>query len=115
MGPSTRPEGTYNMARPLGRMMKAPVPSMASKPMPPGLALSSGGLVAAKSGTSAPVQLFLSASQKTYFLRSDHGVPSGLADARLYMIRRLAGQAKPQPRCVPGLKSGSGLRLAGLF
>src|SRR5437588_6884929 len=103
------------MAKPLGRMMNAPVPSMASKATPPGLALSSGGLVAEKSITSGPSQAFLSAFQNMYFLRSDHGLPSGLAEARLYMMRRLAGQAKPQPRCVPGLKSGSGFRAAALF
>ena len=33
------------------------------------------------------------------FLRSDQGRPSGSAEARLYMIRRLCGQAKPQSGC----------------
>src|SRR5579862_4280152 len=103
------------MARPFGRIMNAPVPSMASKAIPPGLALSSGGFVAEKSITSGPSQAFLSAFQNMYFLRSDQGVPSGLAEARLYMMRRLAGQAKPQFRCVPGWKFGSGVRLAALF
>ena len=36
-----------------------------------------------KSGTSSPVHLPCSSSHQTYRLRSDHGLPSGSADARL--------------------------------
>ena len=46
-----------------------------------------------KSTSSNPVHSPFSASHHTYFLRSDHGLPSGSADARLYMIRRFDGHA----------------------
>jgi len=51
--------------------------------------------VAGKSGTSYPVHVPASASHHTSALRSLHGLPSGSAEARLYRIRRLAGQAQP--------------------
>ena len=37
-----------------------------------------------------------------------HGRPCGSAEARLYITRRLAGQAQPQLRCAPGTPGGSG-------
>ncbi len=77
-------------------MMKASVPECASSPMPSGLGLASGGLVAAKSGTSYPTHLpFVTffvlgsggfttlASHQIQRFRSLHGLPWGSADARL--------------------------------
>src|SRR5690242_15897166 len=54
-----------------------------------------GGRSAMKSGVSTPVHFSAAASHQTYRLRSDHGRPSGSADARLYMSRRFAGHAQP--------------------
>src|SRR2546425_9722052 len=93
-------------------MMNGSVPPSASRPIASGLAFAGGGLVAAKSGTSRPTHFFCASSHHTHFLRSLHGRPLGSADARLYMIRRLAGPAHPQPSCAPGVPGGSALRLA---
>jgi hypothetical protein len=38
---------------------------------------------------------------QTSFRFGSHGFPDGSQDARLYMIRRFAGQAKPQPGARP--------------
>src|ERR671918_522191 len=93
-------------------MMNGAVPGKASSPTAPGLALSSGGLVAAKSGTSYPTHFV--PSHHTHFFRSLHGRPCRSADARLYMIRRLAGHAQPQLSWAPGCPGGSGVWLAVL-
>jgi len=42
--------------------------------------------------------------------RSDHGRPCSSAEARFYILRRLAGQAHAQPKCVPGPSGPSGRR-----
>src|SRR5699024_11452374 len=76
-------------------MINASVPSRASGPVASIGARWDGSRVAGKSGTSSPVQRPASASHQMYFLRSDHGVPSGAAEARLYKIRRLEGHAQP--------------------
>ena len=47
--------------------------------------------------------------------RSLQGFPWGSAEARLYMIRRLAGQAQPQLSWAPGTPGGSGSRRAARF
>ena len=96
-------------------MMNGSVPASASRPIASGLAFADGGLVAAKSGTSRPTHFFCASSHHTHFLRSLHGRPFGSAEARLYMIRRLAGHAQAQPRCAPGVPGGSALRLAARF
>ena len=44
-----------------------------------------------------PVHLPCAWSHQTNFLRSLHGSPVGLALALLYIMRRSAGQTKPQP------------------
>src|SRR5436309_5813795 len=93
-------------------MMNGSAPDSASMPVAPGLALADGGLVVAKSGTSRPTHFFCASSHHTHFLRSLHGRPFKSAEARLYMIRRLAGHAYPQPSCAPGVPGGSDLRLA---
>ena len=64
-----------------------------------------------KSGTSWPVHLPCSSSHHTYALRSDHGLPSGSADARLYMSRRFAGHAHPHSGATH-VCSDAGLRSA---
>src|SRR5262245_15703452 len=91
-------------------MMKGSTPESASMPMPPSLACAVGAFVPPKSGLSRPVHF--SPFQKTYFLRSLHGDPSGLADARLYMMRRFAGHEKPQSRLGVMPPVLSGLRFA---
>ena len=67
-----------------------------------------------KSATSCPVHLPSSASHQTSALRSLHGLPSGSAEARLYRIRRLAGQAQPHSGATQ-LCSDPGLRRAAWF
>src|SRR2546421_2128446 len=93
-------------------MMNGSVPASASRPIASGLAFADGGLVAAKSGTSRPTHFFCASSHHTHFLRSLHGLPLGSAEARLYMMRRLAGHAHAPPRGAPGGAGGSALRLA---
>ena len=60
---------------------------------------SSGAASGRMSGTSAPPQLF--PFQKTKRRFGSHGLPVASAEARLYRIRRLAGQAQAQPGVFP--------------
>src|SRR6185503_20587335 len=95
-------------------MMNGSVPDWDSSPRVPGFAGAVGGLATGKSGMSGPAHFEAAASQYMYFLRSLHGVPSGRAEARLYMMRRLAGHEKAQLRLLHGWLPASGVRLAGL-
>src|SRR5205807_5525709 len=72
-------------------MMNGAVPEIVSTPFARLLGRYEGGRSSMKSATSNPVHFFWSSSHQTYFLRSDHGLPSGSADARLYRIRRFDG------------------------
>src|SRR5699024_11465352 len=67
-----------------------------------------------KSGTSLPVHFPASSSHQTNFLRSDQGVPSGAAEARLYRMRRLAGHAHAHSAAVSSC-SVRGLPRAAMF
>src|SRR3954463_9995301 len=89
------PLGANSHARASACMMNGTSPRIVAVPVASGGGRYEGGRSTMKSGTSAPVHLFAAASHHTYFLRSLHGVPSGAAEARLYMIRRFAGHAQP--------------------
>ena len=58
-------------------------PPIASGPCASGSGRYDGGFVASKSGVSKPTHFSCSESHQTSCLRSDHGLPSGSADARL--------------------------------
>src|SRR5512134_2721860 len=90
-------------------MMNAAFPESQSNPMPLSLPRKPGAFVGWKSmpspegATHLPMMIFpvgsldsAFGSQYTSFFFSDQGLPCGSADARLYMMWRLAGQAKPQ-------------------
>src|SRR2546426_2378211 len=87
-------------------MMKGSLPERASSPMAFGAAFERGAFVGAKSGTSWPVHL--TPSHHTHFFRSLHGRPRRSAEARLYRMRRLAGQAQPHSSWAPGGFGASG-------
>jgi hypothetical protein len=63
--------------------MNGSFPEIAATPVAPSSGTWSGGRSGTKSGLSKPVHAPSSASHQTSLLRSDHGVPSGLAEARL--------------------------------
>src|SRR2546425_12154216 len=87
-------------------MMKGSLPDSASSPIASGAAFDPGALLGAKSGTSYPVHFV--PSHQIHFFRSLHGLPWTSAEARLYRMRRLAGQAQPHSSCAPGVFGGSG-------
>src|SRR5512139_3073336 len=62
---------------------------------------SSGAESILKSGTSAPAHLPAPASQAMILRVGSYGLPEGSQDARLYRMRRLAGQEKAQFRVWP--------------
>src|SRR3954471_7850166 len=95
-------------------MMNGSSPEMASTPLAPSGGRYDGGFVFSKSGTSYPVHSPASASHQTYFLRSDQGLPSGSAEARLYSVRRSAGQAQPHSAATQSC-SAPGRRRADWF
>src|SRR5689334_4688193 len=98
-------------------MMNGSRPESASMPLgfESQSGVKSGALSFTKSGMSSPVHSRFSASHHTSFFASDHGLPSGSAEARLYIVRRFAGHAKPHFRCVPGPSGPSGVRERALF
>src|SRR5215212_6787916 len=72
-------------------MMNGSSPLSASGPVAPSGARYDGGLVAWKSGMSCPTHRPCSSSHQTYALRSDHGLPSGSADALVHAVGVHAG------------------------
>src|SRR5580658_8119378 len=94
--------------------MKGSAPPSAACARAPGSGTNDGGLVFSKSGTSCPVHSPASASHHTYALASLHGLPEGSAEARLYRIRRFAGQAQPHSSATQDC-SVHGLRRAVWF
>ena len=77
-------------------MMNGVSPAIVSSPTASAAGRYDGGRSTMKSGTSSPVHRPATGSHHTYALRSDHGRPSGSADARLYKSRRSAGHAQPR-------------------
>src|SRR5439155_25138935 len=73
--------------------MNGSMPEMVSRPFAFFFGRYDGGRSLMKSGSSTPVHSPCSWSHHTYFFRSDHGFPSGSAEARLYMMRRFDGHA----------------------
>jgi len=65
-----------------------------------------------KSGASSPTHLCVASSHQTTFLRSDQGLPSESAAARLYRMAVCAAKPRPfggQPSSVPNMACGAGL------
>ena len=58
-------------------------PRIASGPLAPSFGRYAGALSSSKSGMSSPVHFSAASSHQTSFFRSDHGAPSGSAEARL--------------------------------
>src|SRR4051794_38535816 len=83
-------------------MMNGLSPAIVSMPTASSAGRYDGGRSTMKSGTSWPVHRAADSSHHTYALRSDHGRPSGSADARLYKRCRFAGHAKPHVEVSPG-------------
>src|SRR3972149_11919423 len=109
MGPSTVPTGAKSQPLPSVLRMNGSRPLWNAMPIPVGFAAAPGALVGAKSMPSPPTffHVFAVASQYVYFLRSDHGLPSGSAEARVYSCLRFPGHAQPQfgltqPSFLPG-------------
>src|SRR2546422_11771314 len=92
-------------------MMNGSVPDSASSAIASGAAFDPGALLGAKSGTSYPVHFV--PSHQIHFFRSLHGLPWTSAEARLYRMRRLAGQAPPPSSCAPGGFGGARCFRAG--
>src|SRR5579875_2353381 len=99
--------GANSHPLPSAFMMNGESPAIAAIPLASLSGRYPGSLVASKSGTSGPAHFFASASHHIYFLRSDQGLPSASADARLYIMRRFSGHEYPHS----GLVGTPGVRL----
>src|SRR5690625_3381102 len=94
IGPSFIPFGAKSQPFPSACIMNGSSPASAAGPTLSWSVLLEGARSTGKSGTSRPVHRPWSSSHHTSFLRSDQGLPSRSADARLYNIRLLAGYAQ---------------------